>query len=187
MTREAKAVRGVEFFEGDLYASIDDRIIRWPADATEDCPSNVYTGSRSTITALCPTPAGLYAGNSDGDVLHWATGRDTAPDTLHSGSSRAVESLWLLYSHGVRRLVFTDTSLQVHARVLGDSFSCRYEAGGQTLRRVEVAPDMIVATNDLRDRLICWSPGQPAKPTTTIGVARICGHSMQDVCLVPKA
>jgi hypothetical protein len=186
MIRGAKAVRGVAFADGDLYCSIDDRVIRWRADDTEERPSRIYTGSGGTITALQPTPDGLFAGTGDGDVFHWPKGRDTEPERVHTGSRRAVESLWLLSSHGVQRLVFTDTSVQVHARVLGDSFACRYEAGGQTLRRVEVAPDLLVATNDLRDRLICWTPGEPARPFATIGVARICQRSVQDVCLVPK-
>jgi hypothetical protein len=186
MTRGAKAVRNITFFDGDLYCSIDDRVIRWPADQLDDQPTRIYTGSAATITALCPASDGLFAGNSDGDVLHWPEGRDTEPERLHTGSKRAAESIWLLSSNGVRRLVYTDTSLHVHACVLGDTFACRYEAGGQTLRRVEVAEDMLVCTNDLRDRLICWAPGQPAKPSATIGVARLCGHSIQDVCLVPQ-
>ena len=186
MTRPAKAVRSIAFFEGDLYCSIDDRVIRWPADSTDDHPTHIYTGSNATITALQVTPDGLFAGTSNGDVLHWPGGRDAVPDRPHTGSNRPVESLWLLSCHGVRRLVFTDTSVYVHARVLGDSFACRYEAGGQTLRRVEVAPDVLVATNDLRDRLICWTPGEPARPFATIGVSRICQRSIQDVCLVPQ-
>ncbi len=184
MTRDAKAVRAVQFFDGHVYCAIDDRIIRFSADELSDRPTTIFTGSGTTITALVPTPKGLYAGNSGGDVLHWADGRETAPDRLHTGTQRAAESLWLLTTHGVRRLVYSDTSLQVHARVLGDNFTCHYEAGGQTLRRVEVAPDLLVATNDLRDRLICWSPGQPAKPSATIAVSRLCGRSVQDVCLV---
>ena len=185
MTRNAKAVRGAVFFDGGIYCAIDDRVIRWPADEAVDRPTNIYTGSMTTITALCPTKEGLFAGNGDGDILHWPTGCDTKPERLHTGLNRAAESIWLLTSHGVRRIVYTDTSLHVHARVLGDNFTCRYEAGGQTLRRVEVAPDMLVATNDLRDRLICWAPGRPATPKATIGVSRLCGHSIQDVCLVP--
>jgi hypothetical protein len=187
MTRAADVVRGVQFFDGNLYCSIDDRVIRWPADGVGDSPSHVYAGSMTTITALCPTSQGLFAGNGDGDVLHWPAGREAKPDRLHTGLQRAAESVWVLKSHGVVRLVYTDTSLHVHARVLGDDYSCRYEAGGQTLRRVEVAPDMLVATNDLRDRLICWAPGQPGRAMATVGVSRLCGHSIQDVCLVPQA
>jgi hypothetical protein len=104
---------------------------------------------------------------------------------VHSGSRRPAESIHLLTAGGITRLFFTDTTLAVHARVIGDTFTCRYEAGGQTLRRVEVAPDLLVATNEVRDRLIHWSPGKPAAPAGTISVARQTGHSVQDVCLLP--
>lgn len=88
---------------------------------------------------------------------------------------------------GMGRLFYTDTSLAVFARVVGDSFICRYEAGGQTIRRVEVAPDLIVATNDVRDRIICWNPGEPLKPYGVATVSRLTTHSIQDVCLIPFA
>jgi hypothetical protein len=187
MTASAKTVRHVHFFEGSLYFSTDDRIVHFLASDSEDRPTSIHTGSSATITALCVTPEGPFAGNSKGKILHWPNGRDSAPELLHHGSHRAAESIGQWSSHGVRRLVFADTSLHVHARVLGDSFVCRYEAGGQTLRRVEIAPDLLVATNDLRDRLICWAPGQPSQPTATIGVSRLCGQSVQDVCLVLRA
>ena len=187
ITQGAKAVRGIQFFDGDIYCGIDNRIIRWPADEPVDQPTRTYTGSMTAITALCPGSKELFAGNADGDILCWSEGRDAKPDRLHTGVHRAAESVWLLWSQGVRRLIYADTTLHVHARVLGDSFTCRYEGGGQTLRRVEVAPDVLVATNELRDRLICWTPGQPAKPSAVIHVSRLCGHSIQDVCLVPQA
>lgn len=187
ITRNARAVRHVQVFDGNLYASIDERVIAWPADGAGDQPARAYTGSRATITAVCATPDGVFAGNSEGDILHWPLDRESDPERLHQGSQRAAESVWLLATHGVRRLVYTDTSLRVHARVVGDSFCCGYEAGGQTLRRVEVAPDAIVATNDLRDRLLYWIPSTPSRPRATISVASLCGHSIQDVCLVPRA
>lgn len=184
MTGGATAVREVRFFAGDVYCAIDDRVIRFPADGMADCPTHIYTGNVATITALCPTADGLFVGNSDGDCLHWPSDRDSNPKRLHTGLGRAAESVWLVDTHGVKRLIYADTSLHIHARVLGDSFVCRYEAGGQTLRRVEVVPDMLVATNDLRDRLIIWTPGEPAKPKSVIFVSRGTGRSVQDVCLV---
>ncbi len=186
MTRDAQTVRGITLLAGDLYCAIDDRVIRWPADDRSHRPASVYTGSEGAISAVCATSDGVFAGNSAGDVLRWRPGQDSSPERLHRGSQRAAESVWLLATQGVRRLVFTDTSLHVHACVIGDSFACRYEAGGQTLRRVEVAPDLIVATNELRDRLFCWSPGKAERPRATVSVASICGHSVQDACLVPK-
>ena len=88
---------------------------------------------------------------------------------------------------GLKRLFYTDTSVAVFARVLGDTFTCRYEAAGQTLRRVEVAPDVIVATNEIRDRLVFWRPSRPDTPLAVVAVSPLTGHSIQDVTLVPTA
>ena len=184
LTRGAKAVRSVVAFGDDFFCAIDNRVVRWPRGALPTEPSGVYSGSGSTITALCPTSSGLYAGHANGDVLFWSIGRQSHPQRVHTGLGRAVESVSLLQTHGVERLVFADTSLHIHAKVLGDSFVCRYEAGGQTLRRVEVAEDLLVATNDLRDRLIVWTPSEPAAPAATISVSRQTSRSIQDICLV---
>lgn len=188
LTKAAKAVRHALWHDGDLYASVDNHIIRWPADATTDAavdqPAHVFKGSVATITAICPSPQGLLAGNADGDILFWPSDSQREPERLHMGTQRAAESLWLTKSQGINRVIFADTSLHVYAKVLGDSYVCRYQAGGQTLRRVEVADDVLVATSDLRDRLICWKPNSPDKPYRTIGISRICGSSVQDVCLV---
>lgn len=187
LTSSARVVRGVTFHQGQLYASIDNRIIRWPADDRSETPEKTYTGSSATISSVIPAGDGLFAGTSEGDVLHWGEGRTSKPQRLHTGNNRAVESLWALDAHGVRRLVYADTSPRIHVRVVGDSFVCQYEAGGQTLRRVEVAPDLLVATNDLRDRLICWTPGRPERPKNIVSVAQLTGRSIQDVCLIPHA
>lgn len=188
VTRGASAIRFVQQDGDDLYCGVDDKILRWSVNSDDDHekPSRVYGGSNSTITSLMVCCEGLFAGNSSGEVLHWPIGDDAnEPVILHRGQQRAVESISLYESQGIRRLIFSDTSLYVHALVLGDTFTCRYEAGGQTLRRVEVAPDMLVATTELRDRLIVWKPGRPSQPEATISVSRICNRSVQDVCLVP--
>lgn len=204
LTREARAVRNVCFHDGRIYCSVDQTVLAMEADRPTESNVRVYAGSDSLITAVCPAGDGVYAGNADGQILFWPDGGAAAavsppltevspvkgPQRIHSGppgAGRPVESVHLLTVGGVSRLIFTDTSLAVHARVIGDTFTCRYEAGGQTLRRVEVAPDLIVATNEVRDRLILWSPGSPAAPSGTITVARQIGHSVQDVCLLPMA
>jgi len=184
MTNTAKAVRNAAAFESDLLCSIDERVIRWPSNSADDLPKTAYMGSASVITALAVESDGVYAGNSDGDILFWPNDETGDPQVIYRGRKRAAESVWVAYTRGVRRLFFADTSHQIHAQVIGDSFACHYEAGGQTLRRVEVAPDLVVATNELRDRLICWTPGKPDKPFATINVAATTGRSIQDVCLV---
>ncbi|MBI1825034.1 MAG: hypothetical protein HY287_01860 [Planctomycetes bacterium] len=187
-TQSAKATRDIRQFDGQLSCGIDREIISWPADAHLDTPPQTHSGSESAITAVCPTDFGVIAGNADGDVLHWQRVADssTDPKLIHRGMKRAVESVWMITTHGVPRLVFTDTSARVHVRIWGDNFSSQYEAGGQTLRRVEVADDLLIATNELRDRLICWTTGRPDKPPVTIPISRLTGHAIQDVCLVPE-
>ncbi len=200
ITRGAGAIRFIQQDSGDFYCSVDDKILRWSAHSDDEKPSQIYIGSRSTITSLMICSEGLFAGNSSGEVLHWPVGGSSPtlaaqewgthldePVILHRGQHRAVESIHLYESQGIRRLIYTNTSLYVHALVLGDTFSGRYEAGGQTLRRVNVAPDMLVATTELRDRLIVWKPGKPNQPDATISVSRICNRSVQDVCLIPMA
>lgn len=184
-TRDATAVRGVQAFDGDLLVGVDDQILGFRPAGPVDDTERIYRGSEATITSICPSHDGLFAGNAQGDVLHWPKGALSNPKLLHRGMNRAAESVGLLAQNGVSRLIFSDTSPRVHAMVLGDSFRCQYEAGGQTLRRVDIAPDLLVGTNDLRDRLFCWRPSTPAEPHQTIAVSRLCGHSIQDLCLVP--
>jgi hypothetical protein len=188
----ARALRGVLFHEGRIWFSRDDRIASvaahagGPAEPAELDPE-WYDGSGTTITALAIAAGGVLGGTADGRILRWRFDEPRTPDTLHTGNRRPVESIHVLNVGGVECLFFADTSLAVHAQVCGDSFACRYEAGGQTLRRVEVMPDLIVATNDVRDRLIGWTPNAPQHPTAIVPVARLTHHSVQDVCLVPVA
>jgi hypothetical protein len=180
-TRGAKAVRNVHVAGDQVIFSIDDCVVSFrPA---EERNARVYSGSTSVITAALGADGEVFAGNADGQVLHWPEGVTSAPRILHGGSGRAAESVALLSIGGVTRLLYTDTTLAVFAKVLGDTFVCRYEAGGQTLRRVDVAPDLIVATTDARDRLVVWRPNRPALPAATINVARLTGHTVQDVTL----
>ncbi len=184
LTKEANTVRGVCAHDGQLFCAIDDRIIAWSDTIDADAPASEFVLDRGTVSALAPTNLGLFAGASDGRVLLWRDGPAASPEIIHSGSNRAVEALWLLATHSVRRLIFADTTPRVHAKVLGDHYAYHYEAGGQTLRRVEVAADWIVATNDLRDRLLCWPADAGDKPATVIPVSQLCQSSIQDVCLV---
>lgn len=183
----AKVIRELKPLHSELYCCVDNRVLHWRADQDSENPVEVFAGSAYTLTALCPSSSGVYAGNSEGEVLHWPGGNHARPVVLHRGAGRPVESLWSLSSQGVDRLFFTDTSLQVHSRVLGDNFLCRYEAGGQTIRRVEVASDLLVGVNDTRDRLFCWSTGEPNRPSSLIPIHRLVGQSVQDVCLVPAS
>jgi len=183
---DARAIRHVQHAPGGLFFSADERVIQVPSDRMLTRAATVYSGSQAVISALWTDEKRVLAGNTAGQVLEWTLGEPESMRVLHSGHDRAVESLELVEHDGVERLFFTDTSSAVHARVLGDTFACRYEAGGQTIRRAEFAADWIAGTNELRDRLLLWSLTSPAQPMHVIPVSRTCGRSIQDICLLPN-
>lgn len=184
LTSGAKAVRGLCVFGEDWYCSVDDRVLRWRSGSANQPPDSIYTGSHAILTAILPTLNGLYAGTSDGDLLYWPTGSTDTPEMIQKGQGRPVDSIALQQLHGVERLVYADTSSRIHARVLNDSFTMHYEAGGQTLRRAKIGPEILVATNELRDRLFCWKPAQPDKPAWVLPIGSQTGRNVQDFCLV---
>ena len=185
-TRGARAVRGAVFRRGQVYCSIDDNVLRVDVGNVET-PPICYCGSRATITSLDAGPRGVFAGNAEGDVLHWRDGNHETPVIMHSGRSRASESVILREMGGLECVFYTDTASTVTARWVDDACTCFYEAGGQTLLRVEVQSDWVVCINELRDRLIMWKPGQPSRPVAIVEVSRLTRRSIQDVCLVPLA
>lgn len=185
LTRGARSVRGVRFDGGEVFCAVDQRVIAL-RDGVEPHPApTFFSGSREAITSFCATPTEVFAGNAAGEVLRWSRVEPDRPQRLHQGAVRAVESLWLAEAHGIRRLVFSDTSSVVHALMLDEACSTRYEAGGQTLRRVEPSQDLMVALTEMRDRLLLWKTGQPSVAFATVNVVGLCGHTVQDFCLVP--
>ena len=184
VTAGARTVRHVQFAGGRVFVAVDSRIYSIRAACDQD--PIIYEGSGETVTALLCDETCLYAGTAEGSILCWPMDDPASAETLQAGAGRAVESIGRLRTGGVERLLFTDTSAAVHAQVVGDAFRCRYEAGGQTIRRAEFAPDWIVGTNETRDRLFCWPTGKPSSPPTVLPVAQLSGRSIQDVCLVPR-
>lgn len=184
ITNEARVVRCAHFEHNNIFFSADHAILRLTIGGEPEKPQP-FVGSRSMITALCVTDRELYAGNADGEIIRWSLDDPSQPSILHNGRQRSCESIHMIEFAGIERLFYTDTSPAIFARIMGDEFISRFEAGGQTIRRVEVAADLIVGTNEARDRVFVWRPSQPASPAAVLPIARITGRSVQDVCLIP--
>ena len=183
-TTNAKAVRCALFASGRFWCSIDDTVYCVLDGDLKSGHKQLRAGT-DMITALAINGDDIFAGTVDGDVLHWMGLNCESPRTLHAGSRRPVESIASVLGGDITRLFYTDTSLAVYSRVLGDSFVCRYEAGGQTLRRADCASDIVVSINDARDRMIVWNGNEPRHPAQSISIVQLTGHSAQDVCLLP--
>ncbi|MCA9250023.1 MAG: hypothetical protein KDA54_02730 [Phycisphaerales bacterium] len=183
-TDRAKTVRCARFASGRFWCAIDDTI-HSVLEGDLQAGHATLSAAGDTVTALSIEGDDIFAGTVDGDVLHWAGLGSESPRRIHAGSRRAVESIASIIDGDVARLFYTDTSLAVYSQVLDDSFVCRYEAGGQTIRRAECAADLIVAINDARDRIVIWNGNEPKHPAQTVSIAQLTGHSTQDVCLIP--
>jgi hypothetical protein len=186
VTAGAKAVRHAQFRCGRFWCSVDDMVVSASLGEPADSP-RVQRPSLGVITALHVSDAGVFLGTAEGQIARLPMDGEGAAEIMHSGSRRPAESVALQSAGGVPVLFYTDTSLAVHGRVLGDSFASRYEAGGQTIRRAEVAPDLIAATTDARDRVLLWTPEEPAHPSAVLAISRLTGHSVQDICLLPQS
>lgn len=187
-TRDAKAVRAVQVHGGRAFCAVDQRILSWPADRIDGDPNVLpdvdVVAAASPITALKVIDDGWIIGDGDGRVVRLQDALCDERQVLHVGRGRAVESLALLDHDGIRRLFFSDTSVCIHARVLGDTFTWRYEASGQTLRKAAVAPDLIAVVTDLRDRVLLFRGHEPSRPSAVLLVSQCTGRSVQDVVLI---
>lgn len=186
LTSRASAVRAAQFCGQRFYCSIGQCVVTLPADDLR-ADARILTTLTSVISAMTVTEDCIYAGTADGEIVAIRQDDPTAHQIIHAGSRRAVESIHLIERGPVSRLFYTDTTLAVFSRVIGDSFTCRYEAGGQTLRRVEPAADYVAATNDARDRIILFAADKPEQPAAVIPVSQLTGRSIQDACLIPMS
>ena len=185
LTRGAPAVRAARFDGDRFYCSVGERIVSLPADDLKSKPT-IVTTLTSVISTLATAGGSIYAGTSAGEVVMIPVDEPERQQVIHAGSHRAVESIHVVEQGPVARLFYTDTTLAVFARVIGDTFTCRYEAGGQTLRRAEAAADYLAVTNDARDRVMVFATHSPEQPRAVIPVTQLTGRSVQDTCLVPQ-
>lgn len=184
-TEGAQAVRQLQTAGDELVCSVDDRVLRWPANEANPRDAEVLDGVDGTITALAWSPEGLLAGTHQGSLWCWWWDAPRKPELLRRGHQRPLESIRVDSRCGITRCLLADTTSAAYARMLGDQFECRYESGGQPVRWVEGADDWIVGTTELRDRLLCWRPSSPERIEAVVSVGAMCGHPIQDVKLWP--
>lgn len=187
LTAGARAVRAVRHDAGRFYAAVDQRILVWPPNRNPAVPEAILDGAKGLITALAVGAPGIFAGTAEGDLLHWRSSESPKPEAIIKGRGRAIESLHILGAEGLYRLGFSDTSIQFYERIVGEPWALEYSSGGTTLRRVEMAPDLLAATNEMRDRLVLFHPGECDHPVATVNVGQLTGHAIQDVCLAASS
>lgn len=183
LTRGAHTIRAARVAAERLWFSVDEHV--WSADPRADADPVQYAGSRRPISALAVDRRTAWAGNTEGEILAWDLDQPGSVRIVRGRTGTAVESMTLVDSGGIERLIVADRRDALVAIVPDDSsIECRYDAGGNIVRRAAVGDDLLVAMNDARDRLLLWVTREPTAPPTVIPVAPLTGGRVQDVCLV---
>lgn len=185
ITADASAVRCAQVADGTVWFTAGPDA--WSLDLRSGAQSEPvrYGPGGDTLSALKVAESTVYAGNVDGQVMAWEMGQPQAVRIIRGRAEGPVESIHLVSTGGVDRLVIAGRGSALLAMVMGDNYVCRYEAAGQLVRRAAAADDLFVAMNDSRDRLIAWKPDQPDRPIAGVIIPHLTGTALQDVCIVP--
>jgi hypothetical protein len=178
-TAGARTVRFITSNEdGWVWLTADDIVYTFRGAGDE---VQAYRGAGSPISALVVDRQGVFAGTQAGDVWRWPPGRASEPEQLVCGAGRAVGGLSFVETGGIGHLVYADGSAGLHAKVLGDSYVCRYESGGPPIVWALAGEDLLIGVNDPPDTLVLWRPHEPAEPITRIPVGRQASQFLRDV------
>ncbi len=185
LTSGADTVRCVQVAELQLWFAVDETLFSLPLEDNDAAEPVRYTASAATLSAVTVAAGMIYAGNVDGQIIAWDVGEPESARVVRGQAGAPVESIDVVQTGGVDRLIVADRRRALLAMVVGDNYSCRYESPSQIVRRAVAADDVFVAMNDNRDRLIVWSPGEPKQPAATVIVPHLTGSTVQDICLIP--
>jgi hypothetical protein len=185
VTRGAKAVRDLQVDSiGRLWFSTDHRVVGW-TPGSNAAPLLLQTPA--VIESLVVAEDCIYAGLADGAVLRWNTSDPSGgPEKVRGPGHSAVGSLAWASGGCVPRLLIADGRSQLDLHVLGDTYRGEYRCE-QRLRWGFAADDYVVGVNDQRDQVLIWRIEEPGQPMASIHIGRLCGHSIQDVALLPNS
>jgi len=185
LTAGARTVRHIQRdTQGRVWLTIDQQVLCLPADDLRDEAATTYKGCGDSITGLSVFEEEIYVATQSGGVYRWPIDRTESPETVEAPGRGALQSVQVLVLGLVARMVIPAPRAGLMVRVVGDAYSCTY-SGEQIIRFAQAAPDLLVGVNDLRDRAELWHPDDPAAPLATLHVARLTGHTIQDVLLLP--
>jgi hypothetical protein len=184
-TEVARAVRRVQVAAEHVIFTADSRVIACPVDDLSEASVREFRAGSGRILALHAVDRDLYAADEVGDVWHWRLDQPGRGKRLLAGNGSPIESLKHVVIAGVEHLVFAERGTPaLQAMPVGDTYIQRFSTGDYPVRRCAVAPDLLVAVTDGRDRLLCWHPHDAKQPYATVPVTAQTGHLIQDVWLV---
>jgi hypothetical protein len=188
LTRGASAVRGARISDGHLWFAVDACLYALPLAHIENggqCPLyDRYRCGTATVSAITSDSGVVYAGDISGRIMAFDAGEPDSQRVIRHSTGQPIESLHVVDTCGVSRLIVADRSRGVCAMVLGDQYTRRYESGAAIVRRAAAAPDLLIGMSDARDRLLAWDPRRADEPTASLVIPHLTGTTIQDVCLI---
>jgi hypothetical protein len=178
---DCKSVRDVQAdATGRIWLAADKQVLGFSVPSLEVIAS---LAAPASITALLIADESVIAGLADGRIVRWHFGAFDSSEIVRHACGRVVESLAWLEGGGAPRLLVGDRQPHLEMLVLGDAFSVEYRCA-QLVRWGHASADWIVGVNDRRDQLILWRTDTPQEPERIVNLGQLCGHSIQDVCMI---
>ncbi len=79
LLNKSRTIRAIQCLGEDLYFANNEKVFVVPAHSPQKSNSKIYLGNASEITSLVATEEGIYAGNSQGEVLFWDKNNTKTP------------------------------------------------------------------------------------------------------------
>jgi hypothetical protein len=168
---------------GRVWFAAGERIIAWSPGDEGMAAQPLVIQAPNVVECLLVTGEWVLAGLADGRVVRWMQGDPGAFDEMRAATRERVRALSRGAGGPTPRLLVAAGRPTLDLLVIDDDYRIEYRAP-EPLRWGWAADDWIVAVNDRRDRFYLWAIGRPDAPASSVPVARLCGHSIQDVALV---
>lgn len=167
VTDPNRYTRGVCVHEGTGYFSSGATVYAFDPVSCEVKAS--YAGRRAPITALFVAGDSIFAGNQEGEVLHWATGDPGRPARVLLRRQGTIYSVGKMRTERGRFLLIgaRDYSVSAFDPVTGAS---RQYLSPDLLRWVDGAGDFVFASSYSGHRVFVWDVDRPSRHTYSIPI-----------------
>jgi hypothetical protein len=178
--RTIRAVVTVD--DNRVLIAADERVHAFKPDGEELWQSGPADGRIHCLAAL---EDGLYAGTSSGTLMRCDLQRPAEWLVVHRGLG-AIESIDARRWDDLIELVIPAGRQGVHGVYGSEGIVARLLHSTTSIRRAWASDDAIVALTEHRDRLVVLHGEVSERQGVDVPVARMLGHSIQDVCLVSE-
>lgn len=186
MLAAADAVRGVQVADQALWLTIDEQVVSVALDDRDGRWPVLYQPGGDRLSALRVAGGCVWAGDINGQIVEWPVGLPSARRVIRPSTGLPVESIDVLTTLSVDRLIVADRQTALLAMPPSDNAYTRYETGnGTRVRRAVAASDLLAAMTQERDQILLWKPTCPEAPSQNRAITAWTGERIQDLCLVP--